>query len=167
MNSFITIKWIHLFCTARIYEFIYCMNSCLYKFIYLNHWIHRIYEFLYCMNSCILKQKKSRVGLEPCTTKPIIFCHTTNDLPHCIIFLQYIYYFYYMILMSEKMTSQTNTDEFITRSTNKSLCQWAFLHGPILLTEDIFQHISILPSIIQHTRPVDDFIGTMKICLHQ
>ncbi len=28
-------------------------------------------------------------------------------------FLQYVYYLYNMILMSEKMTSQTITDEFI------------------------------------------------------
>jgi hypothetical protein len=36
MNSFITIKRIHLFCTAKIYEFICYMISLVNEFIYLK-----------------------------------------------------------------------------------------------------------------------------------
>jgi hypothetical protein len=53
------------------------------------------------------------MGFETCTNYPYTFCHITTDLLNNIVFYKYVYYLYNMILMSEKMTSQTITDEFI------------------------------------------------------
>ncbi len=41
------------------------------------------------------------------------FSHTTTDLLNIIVSYKYVFYLYNMILMSEKMTSLTITDEFI------------------------------------------------------
>jgi hypothetical protein len=90
-----------------------CMNS------YLKHCVHRIYEFKYYMNSCILKKNPAEDSNYAQQTDS--FCHTTTDLPRCIVFLQDLYYLYYMILMSEEMMSQSITDEFITGTTNITL----------------------------------------------
>jgi hypothetical protein len=43
---------------------------------------------------------------EPLPTKSNQFYHTTTNLPCSSVILQYIYYLYYMILMTEKMPSQ-------------------------------------------------------------
>ncbi len=125
MNSFITIEWIHLFCYALTTIKWVCLLQ-LNEFIYFA--LKKIYEFIDYMNSylyeiIILKQKnkKSSMGYKPCHSKQYTLCHTTTNLAHCIVFLQHLYYLYYMILMSEKMTSQTNTDEFIIGTTNKIL----------------------------------------------
>ncbi len=48
---------------------------------------------------------------KPRPIKLYTLCHTNIDLPDCIVFLQYIYCLYYMILMSEKMLSQNKLYE--------------------------------------------------------
>jgi hypothetical protein len=66
------------------------------------------------MNSFIQKEKKKKttMGVEPCTNYHYTLCHTTINLLNAGVFYN-IYTDLYMILMSEKMTSQTITDEFI------------------------------------------------------
>ena len=65
------------------------------------------------MNSFIRKEKKkSNMGDEPCTNYCYTLCHTTIDLLNVHVFTIYILILY-MIRMSQKMTSQTITDEFI------------------------------------------------------
>ncbi len=68
MNSCITIKWIHLFCTAKINEFIYFVLQKKYGFI--------VYEFICQMSSYLYKTRRNYLHLNwtidhnICTTTP-------------------------------------------------------------------------------------------------
>ncbi len=52
------------------------------------------------------------MGVEPCTNYYYTLCHTTINLLNVDVFTISILSLY-MILMSEKITPQTTTDEFI------------------------------------------------------
>ncbi len=116
-----TIKWIHVlqfkefisFALQKIYEFNNSTNSYLHEFIYLNHWIHRKNKFVNCMNSYVLKQKHINfsIGSKLANHTAYTLPHH-HDLPGNSVFLQFLYYLYYMILMSKKMTSQNKLYEF-------------------------------------------------------
>ncbi len=67
-------------------------------------------EFVYTKSK---KNKKSTSGFEPCINYCVTVCHTTINLLNADVFYNIFILILYMILMSEKMTSQTITDEFI------------------------------------------------------
>ncbi len=53
------------------------------------------------------------MGVEPYNNYCYTLCHTTINLLNVDVFFTISILILYMILMSEKMTSQTITDEFI------------------------------------------------------
>ncbi len=121
-SALTTINWIHLF---QLNEFIY--------FALQNLWIHLQNLWLHILNEFISKwihlfqkenNKKSTMRVEPCTNYHVTLCHTTINLQKKVFFTISILILY-MILMSEKMTSQTITDEFIYVSVqgNKRITQ--------------------------------------------
>jgi hypothetical protein len=62
------------------------------------------------------------MGSKPWPTKSYTLYHTNNDLSDCIVFLQFRYYLYYTILLSEKkMTSQNKLYEIKLVLYNKAL----------------------------------------------
>ncbi len=92
MNSFITIKWIHLFCfTPTTIKWIHLLQ--LNEFIYFalqKQWIHLQNQWIHILNEFIskwihlFKKKKTKHPPQELNHVPTIvtFCHTTINLPN-------------------------------------------------------------------------------------